>query len=117
MCMKFERKLAREKRRGEQQKQLFELRQQYDRYYPSRNGMRVSNVVLVVVVAAILAYTAAALFIQANTGIEVSSTLTSLWYTFWTAEILMLGGIKVSKVITNYKKHKADDDNDDQIYG
>jgi uncharacterized membrane protein len=104
-----EKRLHRIKQRGERQKQIFELQQEYNQYYPSKNGMRVSNLVLIVVIIAILLYTAAAFYLQFTTGLEISSTLTALWYTFWTTEVLVLGGIKISKVITDYKKKKAEE--------
>lgn len=119
----LEKRINRIKQRGERQKQIFELQQEYNRYYPSKNGMRVSNIVLIAVIVAIILYTAAALYIQFQTGIEVSSTLTSLWYTFWTTEVLILGGIKISKVITNYKKQKPEkfidskEESNEEIFG
>ena len=117
----FNKKIERIKRRGEQQKEIYELQQEYNQYYPSKNGMRVSNLVLIVVIIAILLYTAAAFYLQFTTGMEISSTLTALWYTFWTTEVLVLGGIKISKVITDYKKKKVEDfleeDSDEEIYG
>ena len=119
----FNKKIEHIKRRGEQQKEIYELQQEYNQYYPSKNGMRVSNLVLVVVIIAILLYTAAAFYLQFTTGTEISSTLTTLWYTFWTAEVLVLGGIKISKVITDYKKKKIEDfleedsEEDEEIYG
>ena len=60
----FEKRIERIKRRGEQQKEIYELQQEYNQYYPSRNGMRVSNLVLIVVIIAILLYTAAAFYLQ-----------------------------------------------------
>lgn len=117
----FNKKIKRIKRRGERQKRIYELQQEYNQYYPSKNGMRVSNLVLVVVIIAILLYTAAAFYLQFTTGMEISSTLTALWYTFWTTEVLVLGGIKISKVITDYKKKKIEEflekDDDEEIYG
>lgn len=106
----FKKRLARIKRKGERQKKLFELRQKYDQYYPSRNGTKVSNIMLIVVITAITLYTAAALYIQYSSGMEVSSTLSTLWYAFWTTEILVLGGIKISKVIKDYEKYKTTTD-------
>ena len=63
-----------------------------------------------------------AFYLQFTTGMEISSTLTALWYTFWTTEILVLGGIKVSKVITDYKKKKIEnflneEKSDEEIFG
>lgn len=117
----FNKKIERIKHRGEQQKEIYKLQQEYNQYYPSKNGMRVSNLVLVIVIIAILLYTAAAFYLQFTTGLEISSTLTTLWYTFWTAEILVLGGIKISKVITDSKKKKIEsfleEDSDEEIFG
>lgn len=117
----FNKKIERIKRRGEQQKEIYKLQQEYNQYYPSKNGMRVSNLVLIVVIIAILLYTAAAFYLQFTTGMEISSTLTALWYTFWTTEVLVLGGIKISKVISDYKKKKIENilekDSDKEIFG
>lgn len=119
----FNKKIERIRRCGEQQKEIYKLQQEYNQYYPSKNGMRVSNLVLIVVIIAILLYTAAAFYLQFTTGMEISSTLTALWYTFWTTEVLVLGGIKISKVITDYKKKKIEDfleedlEKDEEIYG
>lgn len=119
----FEKRIERIRRRGEQQKEIYELQKEYNQYYPSKNGMRVSNLVLIVVIVAILLYTAAAFYLQFTTGLEISSTLTALWYTFWTTEVLVLGGIKISKVITDYKKKKIEDfleeeeESDEEVFG
>lgn len=118
----FKNKLRRIKRRGEKQKRIYNLQKEYEQYYPSKNGTKVSNVVLIFVIIAIVAYTAAAFYLQFTTGMEVSSTLTTLWYAFWTTEILVLGGIKISKVMTNYKKKKQElysieENEDKEIYG
>ena len=105
---RFKNKLRRIKRRGEKQKRIYNLQKEYEQYYPSKNGTKVSNIVLIFVIIAIVVYTAAAFYLQFTTGMEVSSTLTTLWYAFWTTEILVLGGIKISKVMTDYKKKKQE---------
>lgn len=64
--------------------------------------MNTSTKVLIASIMAIVLYTIACLYIQNNTGIEVSSTLTTLWYSFWTVEIVALTGIKITKVIKDY---------------
>jgi hypothetical protein len=56
----------------------------------------------------IVLFTIACLFIQYKTSVEVSSTLISLWFTFWTVEIVSLAGIKITKVI---KERKEDGEN------
>lgn len=58
---------------------------------------------LVLIVIAIVAYTAATFVLQYFTQVEISPTLTTAWFTFWTAEIVALAAIKTSKV-----KHKYD---------
>lgn len=62
------------------------------------NKIKTSNLVLISAIIAVVGYTAASLYIQHNTGTEVSSTLTERWFRFWTVEIVALAGIKVTKV-------------------
>lgn len=73
--------------------------------------MTTSNKVLVVAIMAIVLFSIACLYIQCRTSVEVSSTLITLWFSFWTVEIVSLAGIKVSKV---FKEHK-DATNDEQV--
>lgn len=60
---------------------------------------RVSNIMLVVVCVMIILFTAACFVVQYTTSVEISSTLTTAWFSFWSVEILALMGIRVSKVI------------------
>jgi uncharacterized membrane protein len=60
---------------------------------------KVSNIMLVVVCIMIILYAAANFVLQYYTSIEVSPTLTTAWFSFWSVEILALAGIRVSKVI------------------
>lgn len=69
---------------------------------------KTSNIVLASSIVAVALFTAISLYIQYTTGIEVSSTLTTLWYSFWTVEIVSLAGIKVSKVFKNYNNKNND---------
>lgn len=75
------------------------------RKYKKTKKTSTSNKVLIASISAIILYTIVALVIQYYTSIEVSTTLSTLWYGFWTVEITALAGIKVSKVI----KHQEDD--------
>ena len=68
-----------------------------------KNKMKTSNKVLIASIIAIILFTIACLYIQYKIGTEVSSTLITLWFSFWTVEIVALTGIKISKVIKNYK--------------
>ena len=103
----FERKLKRIEKRGERQKAKQEIINKYAEYYPSKRR-KVSNVMLVVVVTAIVGYTVASFMLQYLTGAEISSTLTTAWFSFFGAEICALTGIKVSKVL----RHSTDNDDD-----
>ena len=65
--------------------------------------IKTSNKVLMAAIIAVILFSATCLYIQYNTGIEVSSTLITLWYSFWTVEIVSLAGIKISKVFKDYQ--------------
>ena len=60
---------------------------------------KVSNILLVVICTMITLYTIAAFVLQFFTSVEISSTLTTCFFSFWAGELLMLCGIKISKVI------------------
>lgn len=66
---------------------------------------KVSNIMLVLICFMIIAYTAADFALQYFAGVEVSPTLTTAWFAFWTVEIVALAAIKTSKV-----KHGQDAD-------
>lgn len=59
---------------------------------------KVSNIMLVVSVINILWFTVAAIILQFVAMIELSSTLITCWYAFWTCEVFALAGIKITKV-------------------
>lgn len=80
------------------------------------NKINTSTKVLIAAIIAIVSFTIACLYIQYNIGTEVSSTLITLWFSFWTVEIVALTGIKISKVIRNQNTNKEQTDlNDDNI--
>ena len=64
----------------------------------NRPKRKVSNVMLVLICAMIILYTAADFALQYFVGVEVSPTLTTAWFAFWTVEIVALAAIKTSKV-------------------
>ena len=64
----------------------------------NKNKKKVSNIMLVIIIIAIVLYTAATFLLQYFAGAEVSPTLTTAWFSFWGAEIVALAGIKISKV-------------------
>lgn len=106
----FQKKLKRIEIRGERQKQKYELEEKYAEYYPGKKR-KVSNVMLVVIVLAIVLYTVASFILQFYTSVEISSTLTTCFYAFWSAEILSLAGIRVSKVFKNNECNDFSEEN------
>ena len=102
---KFQKKLAKIKKQGERYKQEKELKDAYAEYLPESKKRKVSNIMLVIVMIAIISYAVANFALQYFTSIEVSSTLTTCWFTFWGAEVFALAGIKISKV-----KNSSNDD-------
>ena len=96
---KFKKKMRQIKRQGEQYKLEQELRNVYAEYWPNRKKKRASTIMLIVIVVAIIAYTVASFWVQYKTGIQVDSTLTTCFYTFWGSELVLLAGIKTSKII------------------
>lgn len=70
---------------------------------------KVSNIMLVLICTMIILYTAADFALQYFAGVEVSPTLTTAWFTFWTVELVALAAIKTSKV-----KHGKDVTSDNE---
>ena len=97
---RFQKKLEKIKRRGEQRKIEKALMDEYEACAPSEKK-KVSNIMLVIVMIAIISYAIANFVLQYYTSVEVSSTLTTCWFSFWGAEIFALAGIKISKVKNN----------------
>jgi flagellar biosynthesis component FlhA len=58
------------------------------------------------IIVAIMIYTIAAFILQFFTQTEISTTLTTCYYGFWTVEIISLAGIKATKV----RKNKNDNE-------
>lgn len=59
---------------------------------------KVSNIMLVLICTMIILYTAADFALQYFAQVEVSPTLTTAWFAFWTVELVALAAIKTSKV-------------------
>ena len=93
----FQRKLKKMQKEGERYKRIKEVLDAYAGYFPEKKERKVSNIMLVVSVAAVLGYVVAAFWVQLMTGVEVSPTVTTLWFAFWTCEIWQLAHIKVNK--------------------
>ena len=106
---RFQKKLEKMRSKGERQKAKVEVESKYAEYYPRREGAKVSNVMLVIVVFMIVAYVVASFVLQFFTSVEISATLTTCYFAFWTVEIVSLAGIRVSK---NRKDRKNEDKGD-----
>lgn len=92
------------------------LKKEKNKYKPLHSAatkMKTSNKILIIAIIAILTFTVACLYIQCTMNMEVSSTLITLWYSFWTVEVVSLAGIKMSKVKHNYSSALSDESVDD----
>jgi uncharacterized protein VirK/YbjX len=63
-----------------------------------RKKISYAKLLLPWIVVAIVLYTVAAFILQFCTQVEISSTLTTCYFSFWTVEIVSLAGIKTMKV-------------------
>lgn len=66
---------------------------------------KVSNIVLIAACVAVIGYAVTATIVQIVTGVELSPTLTTAWFSFWGVEIIALATIKNCKT-----KHNIDID-------
>ena len=105
----FKRKMKKLKKRGERYKKEKEIRDTYAPYLPERAKKKTSNIMLTIIVIAILGYVIAAFWLQHQTGLEISPTITTCYFTFWGTEIVALTGIKVSKVFTHRNTYHTED--------
>lgn len=112
MSRKYRKELDKTKMLCEFYKQKADLLEEYKEYLPvvkDKKKKKVSNIMLAVSVIVILIYTIAAFVLQYHIGVEISPTLTTSVYAFFGGELLMIAGIRVSKIITGY------DSNDDAM--
>lgn len=66
------------------------------------------------IITAIMGYTIAAFILQFVTSVEISSTLTTAYFAFWTVEIISLAGIKTIKVKGKKEEVREVDENEDE---
>ncbi len=69
-----------------------------------RRKKHFSDYIVAAAISAIALYTVAAVILQFCGFMEISSTLTTCWFSFWTAEIAALAAIKGGKVKHENKK-------------
>lgn len=97
----FRKKLEKMRLKGERNKQIKEIEDAYAEYVPEQKRHRFSSIMVVVIVINIIAYVMASFVVQYHTGVEMSPTVTTCFFSFWTVEIVSLAGIKISKVKRN----------------
>ena len=105
----FQWKLRRIEKRGERYKREYKVKAMYAKYVPERKKRKVSNILLVVSVVAITVYTVANMWITYATGVAIDSTLTTCLYAFFSSELFILAGIKISKIKNNYDAASSDE--------
>lgn len=93
----FQRKLKKMQTEGERYKQIKEVTDVYAEYFPEKKERKTSNIMLVVSVIAVLSYVVAAFWVQLMTGVEISPTVTTLYFAFWTTEIYSMSRIRINK--------------------
>lgn len=93
----YKRRIKRIKIKGEQYKREKAIMDAYAEYWPDRKKRKVSNIMLVVIITAIVSYTVAAFWVQYKTGIPMDATLSTLYYAFWGTELVALTTIKNNK--------------------
>lgn len=73
-----------------------------------KKPLKKSDYVLIASIVAVIGYTIAAIVVQETTNMEISPTLTERWFQFWTVEIVVLSGIKVTNVINEHRRSLGD---------
>ena len=65
-----------------------------------------ADYIVFISIGAVSVFTIAAFILQFKGLMEISSTLTTAWFAFWTVEIVALAAIRTSKVKNDYDKTK-----------
>ena len=85
-----------------------------------KKKIQTRKVLLPLIVLMILIYTATAIILQFRTQTEISSTLTTCFFTFWSIEVVTLAGITMKKqrktnygeeYTANVEKENSDEEN------
>lgn len=79
----------------------------------SQRKKHFSDYIVAAAITAVAFYTAAAVVLQFCGFMEVSPTLTTCWFSFWTVEIVALAAIKRGKV--KHGNKKTNDENKEDI--
>lgn len=70
-----------------------------------------ADVIVYISIIAVVVFTVAAFVLQFKGLMEISPTVTTCWFAFWTVEIVALAAIKTSKVKHDYEKEGQEDNN------
>lgn len=79
------------------------------RYAPRRakkKKAQFADYIVFLSIFAVTAFTVAAFILQFRGMMEISTTLTTAWFAFWTVEIIALASIRNVKVKKEYDKNK-----------
>ncbi|MBD5103795.1 MAG: hypothetical protein HDT47_02905 [Ruminococcaceae bacterium] len=82
-------------------------------FHKRKRKKHFSNYIVAAAITAVALYTAAAVTLQFCGLAEISSTLTTCWFSFWTVEIVALAAIKGGKV--KHGDNKTNDENKEDI--
>ena len=77
----------------------------------SKKKRSFADYVVFVSIFMVATFTIAAFALQFCGMTEISATLTTCWFGFWTVEIIALASIKNVKVKNKYNKNKEDNSN------
>ena len=79
------------------------------RYTPRRakkKKAQFADYIVFLSIFAVTAFTVAAFILQFRGMMEISTTLTTAWFAFWTVEIIALASIRNVKIKKEYDKNK-----------
>ena len=79
------------------------------RYVPRRakkKKAQFADYIVFLSIFAVTAFTVAAFILQFRGMMEISTTLTTAWFAFWTVEIIALASIRNVKIKKEYDKNK-----------
>ena len=102
---KFQKKLEKIQQKNKEIELKNKLKEEKKKYRFSFSKIKVSNRVLIASILAVVLFAIACLFIQYKTDHAINDTLITLWFGFWTVEIVSLAGIKISKVRKKYDEY------------
>lgn len=74
-----------------------------------RKKRHFANYIVFLSIFAVTTFTIAAFLLQFNGLMEISTTLTTCWFAFWTVEIVALASIRNKKTKQNYKEKEGTD--------